>query len=174
MKDSAQEMVSDSSGSASPRRFRPLRVWPGLVLAVLMVLARFVPAYLEGGLSTYWMIAVFGPLLCCVLMLIWWLAVSRATWKERVFGFLGLIGGLVVTVALVHPTMRGPGTTYLTAPMGFLLFGLSAAWLAKRPPVTRTGLSVLLAFVGFGFSMLLRNEGMTGEYAMDTYGRWTK
>jgi outer membrane protein assembly factor BamB len=179
MKDS--EMVSETSmpGSstgqiapARPAHAGPLRVWPALVLVVLMVLARFGPAYLEGGLSNYWMIAVFGPLLCCVLMAIWWLAASRATWKERVFGFLGLIAALAVTLALVHPTMRGPGTTYLTAPMGFVFFGLGAAWLAKRRPATRTGLSVLLAFVGFGYSMLLRNEGMTGEYAMDTYWRW--
>jgi outer membrane protein assembly factor BamB len=176
MKDS--EMVlekSSSSGESVPAtKFRPLRVWPALALVVLMVAARFGPIYMEGGLSNYWMIAVFGPLLCCVLMLIWWLAASRATWKERMFGFLGLIVALAVTVALVHPTMRGPGTTYLTAPMGFLLFGLSAAWLARRPPATRTGFSVLLAFAGFGVSMLLRNEGMTGEYAMDTHWRWTR
>ena len=173
------EMISETSSSSAGEiapapPVRPLRIWPALALVVLMLAARFGPAYMEGGRSNYWMIAVFGPLLCCVLMLIWWLAASRATWKERVFGFLGLIAALAVTVALVHPTMRGPGTTYLTAPMGFLLFGLSAAWLAKRPPLTRTGFSVLLAFAGFGYSMLLRNEGMTGEYAMDTYWRWKK
>src|SRR5688500_5507723 len=177
MKDS--EMVSErsvagsSSATSAPlAKFRPLRIWPALALVVVMLLARFGPAYLEGGLSNYWMIAVFGPLLCCVLLLIWWLAASRATWKERVFGFLGLIAALAVTLALVHPTMRGPGTTYLTAPMGMIFFGLSTAWLAKRRPLTRTGLSVLLAFVGFSYSTLLRNEGMTGEYAMDTYWRW--
>jgi len=175
------EIVSEASmagsfsrGSATPAKFRPLRIWPAVVLVVLIVLARFGPAYLEGGLSNYWMIAVFGPLLCCVLMLIWWLTLSRATWKERVFGFLGLLVALAVTLVLVHPTMRGPGTTYLTAPMGFVFFGLSAAWLARRPPLTRTGFSLLLAFVGFSYSTLLRNEGMTGEYTMDTYWRWTR
>jgi outer membrane protein assembly factor BamB len=179
MKDS--QMVSEASvpGSASgtsapPVTLRPLRTWPALVLVMLMVAARFGPAYLEGGLSNYWMIAVFGPLLGCVLMLIWWLTASRATWKERVFGFLGVIAALAVTLALVHPTMRGPGTSYLTAPMGMILFALSAGWLAKRRPVVRTGLSVLLAFVGFGYSMLLRNEGMTGEYKMDTHWRWKR
>ncbi|HMJ64225.1 MAG TPA: PQQ-binding-like beta-propeller repeat protein [Candidatus Binatia bacterium] len=171
----SEASVPSGSGTSAPlAKFRPLRTWPALVLVVLMVLARFGPAWLEGGLSNYWMIAIFGPLLCCLLMLIWWLAASRATWKERVFGFLGLIAALAVTLALVHPTMRGPGTTYLTAPMGFILFGLSAAWLARRPPATRTGLSVLLAFVGFGYSMLLRNEGMTGEYKMDTHWRWKR
>ena len=177
MKDSEivsqASLLNTSSGEKAPAPpVRPLRIWPALVLVVLIVLARFGPAYLEGGLSNYWMVAVFGPLLCCVLMLIWWLALSRATWKERVFGFLGLLVALAVTLALVHPTMRGPGTTYLSAPMGMVFFGLSAAWLAKRPPLTRTGLSLLLAFVGFGYSMLLRNEGMTGEYAMDTHWRW--
>jgi outer membrane protein assembly factor BamB len=178
MKDS--EMIADRStaesssreGKPSPK-FRPLRTWPALVLITLMVVARFGPASLEGGLTNYWMIAVFGPLLCCVLMLIWWLAASRATWKERVFGFLGLIAGVGVTLALVHPTMRGPGTTYLTLPMGMFLFGLTAAWLARARPVIRMGFAVLLAFVGFGFSMLLRNEGMTGDYVMDTRWRWT-
>jgi len=176
MKDSeiVSETRTSSTQGAAPVTFRPLRIWPALVLVVLMVVARFGPAYLEGGLSDYWMISIFGPLLCCALMLIWWLTASRATWKERVFGFLGLIAALGVTLALVHPTMRGPGTTYLTAPMGFLLFGLSAAWLARRPPLTRTGFSVLLAFVGFGYSMLLRNEGMTGEYKMDTHWRWKR
>jgi outer membrane protein assembly factor BamB len=176
MNDPKQETVSAGSvprGSASAAKFRTLRVWPALLLVVLMVMARFGPAYMEGGQSDNWMIAVFGPLLCCVLILIWWLAASRATWKERVFGFLGVIAGLAVTLALVHPTMRGPGTTYLTAPMGMLLFALSAAWLAKRRPVVRTGFAVLLALVGFSYSILLRNEGMTGEYVMDTHWRWT-
>ena len=176
MNDPLQEKISDSSvsgGSASAAKFRTLRTWPALLLVGLVVMARYGPAYMEGGLSGNWMIAVFGPLLCCLLMLIWWLTASRATWKERVFGFLGLIAGLAVTLALVHPTMRGPGTIYLTAPMGMILFALSAAWLAKGRPAIRTGFAVLLAFAGFGYSMLLRNEGMTGDYAMDTHWRWT-
>lgn len=174
MKDFAEETVSDSraENSAPAPKFRRLRTWPVIGLIVLMLGARFGPALAEGGGSDYWMVTVFGPLLCCVLMLIWWLAASRATWKERVFGFLGLIAGLALTVTLAHPSMRGPGTTYLTAPMGMLLFGVGTVWLAKRSPILRTGLSVLLGFVGFGYSMLLRNEGMTGDYVMDAYWRW--
>jgi outer membrane protein assembly factor BamB len=172
-----QEMVSerDAAGGAKVvTKFRRLRVWPAVALVVLMVLARFVPAFLEGGYSRYWMVSVFGPFLCCVLLVIWWLTASRATWRERVFGFLGLVAALGVTVAGVHPTMRGPGTTYLTLPMGMVLFGVAAAVLAGRRPVVRTGLAVLLALVGFSYSMLLRNEGMTGDYVMVTPWRWKK
>ena len=160
--------------SANSARVRPLRTWPAMLLVALMLLMRFGPAYLEGGLSTYWMIAVFGPLICCLLLVIWWVAASGATWKERLIGTLGVVGSIIVTLKLVDPSMRGPGTTYLTLPMGMVLFALGATMLRKRRPAIRTGLALLLAFAGFGFSALLRNEGMTGNYALDTHWRWSQ
>jgi outer membrane protein assembly factor BamB len=176
MNGSTEEMLSRRGVieiAAPSAKYRTLRAWPALVLLVLMVAARMAPAYMEGGLSQNWMIAVFGPTLGCLLLVIWWLAASRATWKERVFGFLGLIGGVAVTVAMVHPTMRGAGTNYLTVPMGMVLFGLGAFFLAEQRPVIRTTMAVLLAFVGFSYSQLLRNEGMTGEYTFEMHWRWS-
>ena len=114
-----------------------------------MIVARFGPAFLEGGMGVYWMIAVFGPLLCCLLIVIWWLSASRATWKERLFGFLGLAASLAVVLVLVHPTMRGPGTTYLTLPMGMWPFASLPAALRQQRPARRTGVAVLLALAGF-------------------------
>ena len=52
-------------------KFHSLRIWPTVLLVALMIIERYGPAYLEGGLSVYWMIAVFGPLLCSLLVLIW-------------------------------------------------------------------------------------------------------
>ena len=119
------------NSSNASAKFRPLRTWPALVLVALMLVTRFGPVWLEGGMSNYWMVSVFGPLLCCLLILIWWLTASRATWRERLFGFLALIGSLAITLLLVDPTMRGPGTTYLTVPMGMIIFALSAVLLSK-------------------------------------------
>jgi outer membrane protein assembly factor BamB len=167
--------VGGASGNpADSSKFRPLRTWPALLLVVLMVVVRYGPASLEGGLSNYWMIAVFGPMLCCLLLVIWWLAASRATWKERLFGFIGLVASLIVTVRLVDPTMRGPGTMYLTLPMGMIAFAAGAALFARRSPGIRTLYAVLLALAGFGFSLTLREEGMTGGYVLDTHWRWSK
>ena len=90
-------------------------------------------------------------------------------------GLAALAGAaLVGTVMLVDPTMRGPGTIYLTVPMGLVLFALGAALLRKNRPAARTGLALLIALAGFGFSLLLRNEGMTGDYAMGTHWRWSQ
>lgn len=157
----------------TPKKVRSLRIWPAVLLATLMIVARYGPTYLEGGLSRYWMIAVFGPLLCSLLLVIWWLTASRATGKERLFGFLVLIGSLAVTSMLVDPTMRGPGTINVTAPMGMMAFTLGATWLRSYRPAMRTGMALLFAFAGFGFSLLLRNEGMTGGYAMGLHWRWS-
>lgn len=137
-----------------------------------MLAARFGPGISEEGATKYWMAAVFGPLLCCLLLLIWWLAASRATWRERVFGFLGLVASAAIALTLAHPSMRGPATTYLTLPMGFFLFALTAALLRQSLPSIRSGSAVLLAFAGFSVSMLLRNDGMTGDYKFSFHSRW--
>ncbi|MEO6742430.1 MAG: PQQ-binding-like beta-propeller repeat protein, partial [Chthoniobacteraceae bacterium] len=177
MNDLTRETVpaGDPDGSSTaPAKVRCLRTWPALVLVAVMIVARYGPVYLEGGLSVYWMIAVFGPILCCLLLTIWWLTASRATWKERLFGFLGLIGALAVIVALADPTMRGPGTINLTAPMGMIAFALGATFLRSHRPTMRTGVAVLFALAGFAFSLLLRNEGMTGDYTMGLHWRWSQ
>jgi outer membrane protein assembly factor BamB len=163
-----------ASRESSVTKFRPLRTWPAWLLVGLMFLARFGPWLFEDGASTYWMISIFGPLLCCLLLVIWWLTASRATWKERLLGFLGLAGGLTIILWLVHPTMRGPGTTYLTMPMGMVAFALGTTVLRQARPVRRTGVALLLALAGFAFSILLRNEGMTGDYKLGARWRWSK
>jgi len=160
--------------STATAKFHSLRVWPAVLLVALMIVARFGPTYLEGGLTLYWMIAVLGPVSCALLLVIWWLTASRATGKERLFGFLVLIGSLVVTFLLIDPTMRGPGTINFTAPMGMMAFALGATWLRRHRPAKRTSVALLLAFAGFGFSILLRNEGMSGDYTFSLHWRWSQ
>lgn len=158
----------------SARPWRPLRVWPAVLLLLMGVLARFVPGWLEGGMSSYWLVGLIGPLACAALLLIGWVTASRATWKERVCGFFALLAALVVVVALSDPSMRGPGTMQITFPMGMAAFAVGAVMLSRRRPLVRTGVSLLLGTAAFAFSLLLRNEGATGEYWLDTRWRWSR
>jgi hypothetical protein len=57
-KDGANNPAS-SATTAGIRKYRPLRTWPPVGLVALMLLFRFGPALLEGGMSSYWMLAVF-------------------------------------------------------------------------------------------------------------------
>lgn len=131
----ASAPVAANSPDLSTKR-RPLRSWPALLLVALMILARFGPAWFEDGLSTCWMITVFGPLVCCLLMLIWWLTASRATWKERLLGFLGLAGSQAVGLMLVdwqQHFLHHPGTDpILEAPMHRLVHSIAAGQTLPR------------------------------------------
>src|ERR1044071_8420194 len=159
---------------ADTRPFRPLRAWPAVLLALLMVAGRFGPEVSPDAMAKYWMISVFGPILCCLLLLIWWLAASRATWRERVFGFLGIIAAIAISIALAHPTMRAAATSYFTLPIRFFIFAIAAAFLKRARPYVRSTGAVLLAFAGFAISLLLRADGMTGDYKFSFHPRWKK
>src|SRR2546422_10981165 len=63
-------------------------------------------------------------------------------------------------------------TLFRSLPMGFFLFALTAALLKKSPPAIRSGTAVLLAFAAFSVSMLLRSDGMTGDYKFSFHWRW--
>src|SRR5262245_28108139 len=172
MNDHAGSAPAESNSPVKPSALRGLRLWPAMILVAFMVVARFVPTFLEGGLSRYWMVAMMGPMVCCLLLVIWWLAASRATWKERVFGFLGLVAAFAMALALVEPLMRGPGTIYITLPMGMTAFVVGTFLFRYRRPLARTTAALLLAAAGFGFSVLLRNDGMNGEYQLTLHWRW--
>lgn len=166
--------MSDPSSNppSEPPAPRTLRVWPAAVLAALMVAARFGPMAVEDGASRYWMIPVFGPLLGCVLLVVWWLAASRATWRERVFGLLGILASLGVVLTLEDRSMRGPGTSYFTLPTGMLAFAVAMIVLRSCSPLKRTGVGLLATFGVFAISMLLRTEGMSGDYVFKFVPRW--
>lgn len=137
-----------------------------------MLVARYGPGLSQEGAVKYWMAAVFGPLLGCLLLLIWWLAASRAKWQERIFVLLALIAGVVLSVMLAHPTMRGAATAYFTLPLGFFIFALGATLLRRSAPPGRAVALVLFAWAGFAVSVCLRNDGMTGDYKYTFRPRW--
>ena len=163
-----------SSDPHAPNPSRSLRLWPLLLLLAIMILTRFVPAHIGGGESSYWMIILLGPLISCLLILLWWPTFSRATGKEKLYGFLGLVGLLVLTVALAHPTMKGPGIIQIALPIGMGAFAVALLIWAGARPVVRTSLALIFAALGFGYSTLLRGDGTNGDYQLITHSRWSQ
>jgi outer membrane protein assembly factor BamB len=151
---------------------RPLRLWPVYVLLALMLLTRFIPGHVGDGMSSYWMIVLFGPLISCLILILWWPTLSRATGKEKLVGFLGLIALLVLSVAISHPTMRGPGTIQYALPIGMAAFAIAVILWSSARPFVRTSLALIFAALGFGYATLLRSEGTDGDYQLVTYWRW--
>jgi hypothetical protein len=106
-------------------------------------------------------------------MLVWWLAGSRATGRDKLIGFLGVILALPVIVALSHASMRGMITMYLTVPLGMIGFGLGA-WAARSlPPKPRARRVVLGAVLAMSLTLLLQSYGITGAYVFELHARWS-
>ncbi len=150
----------------------PLRLWPALVLAALIWALRSVPAMLDELSPAVFMVAFLGPAVCALLILVWWLAASRATRREKLAGAAGIVALLVVSTALSHPSMRGFGTLGSAVPWGFTAFvaGLLAARWVK--PDRRTAIALVAAAGAFGFWALVRADGVWGDFRTERSWRW--
>ena len=138
-----------------------------------IVLCRYVPKFIEGASSQYWFVPIFFPMLASALMVIWWLAGSRAAWREKAVGFFGFIVAAAVIVLLSHSSMRGVITSYLTLPLGMVGFGLGAYFNNRKLPKQRVSGILLGSVLAMSITLLLRNQGITGDYAIDLQARWS-
>ena len=165
------DFIPGSDAALTPQR-TALRVWPAALLILGMILCRLMPSLAE-GVPMVWMFSSYGPLVCSVLMLLWWITFSRASVGERIIGTTGLLSAFGITVLAVHPSMLWVGVGLLTIPVGVALFGLAAIIVRRQMSVQRTFIMVLLAAVGFGWTVLVRANGMRSDYTMAFPWRWT-
>jgi len=170
--DASRPETGSVDGNTTSSEYSNLRIWPAILFLVAMVVAKMLPSMVENGPSQIWMSAAFGPLLGALLVLLWWLLASRARWQERLLGLIGLGITFGVAAVLLDATMLGPAVLVLTIPLGVAAFAIGVIVLSKRHSPARTGVALLLAFIGFGCTDLLRAEGMWGNFAFDLHWRW--
>src|SRR5258708_35725283 len=99
--------------NARPLR-KPLRRWPGVAIAVLLVLACYVfPIFApkNAGLAMLW--AAGGAL----LILLWWLLFSRARWYERLGAIVVILAAVIAERPFVHPSIAGGAMGNLSYPL---------------------------------------------------------
>ncbi|WP_291173539.1 PQQ-binding-like beta-propeller repeat protein [Gimesia sp.] len=162
-----------SETTSAVNEWKPLRIWPPILLLIGMVVTRLMPRLVESDSPLPIMAAVFGPLIFGGLILVWWVLASRATWKEKLIGLFVVLVAAGTTLALIDPTMQGPGAMLVTGPMGLGLFGIAALLVSRMRSAKRTVIIVGCSVLGFLFSLLLRSEGMWGDYDMELAWRWT-
>ena len=161
-----------SSESPKPNKYTSLRIWPAVLLLAAMAITRALPSLLENGPSTLWMSAAFGPAICGILLMLWWLIASRAIWQERVFGVLGLLILAGLAIGLSDRSMAGPATLMLTIPAGMAAFSVGAMLFSKTLSRKRTVFAVLIAACGFSTSLFFRSDGLWGDNRLGLQPRW--
>ena len=153
---------------------KPLRLWPGVAAAVLLVLLRFVLPVIFPGTA---MLAVLGALAAAVLIVVWWVFFSQAPWSERVAAVVLMIAGLFATSRIVHESIRGGMMGMMLPIYGFPILSLAlVAWavasrrLAAGPRRATMVGTILLACAVW---TLLRTDGITGDGGSQLAWRWT-
>ena len=162
---------------ALPAPSKPFRLWPGIVAVVLQWIGWFVvPAVLP------WSQAPFIGLLVGVLgglaILLWWLLFSRAPWVERIGAPVLIVGAVILTKRVVHPSIAGGAMGMLLYVYAIPVFGLAlVAWavVTRRFTTAARRLALIVAIV-FGCSvfMVIRTGGLTAEFDNDFHWRWSK
>jgi len=155
---------------------KPLRLWPGVAIASLLLLLRFgVPALFPGGL----LVGVLAGPVGGLAVILWWLFFSRAAWVERLGALVLIVAGLFVTKLLVDVSIA-------TGAMGFLFFflaipGVSVALVAwavatrRLPDGIRRLTMVATILLACGVWTLGRTGGFTAStFRNDLHWRWTK
>lgn len=160
--------------TAAPPSRTPLRLWPGVVLAVLLVLVRLVAPLVhpEGGV-----IGLLGAVAGGALIGVWWLLFSRAPWSERLGAIALMVAAVFATRYVVHASIRG-GMMGMMLPMilavpamgvALVVWAAAARRLAAGPRRAALVATILLVCAGF---TLIRTDGVLGSTPQITW-RWT-
>ena len=162
---------------------KPLRLWPGVALAVLILVGRWaVPpianAVLEPDMAlNVSMFAFFGALLASLLVLVWWLLFSRARWQDRLLALGLLVAGFYAGRLLQDPsiTTGAMGMLYgiLVIPIVALAFVAWAVLTRRLPDGLRRVTMAAAILLGFASLAVIRTGGFTASMKHDFAWRWT-
>jgi outer membrane protein assembly factor BamB len=157
----------------TPRK--SLRLWPGVLAAVLLVLLRFVlPIVMPDATA----VGMLGGVVCALAIVVWWVFFSRAPWSERLGAIAVMIVAVVATRAVVHESIRGgmmgmmlplyavPGTMGLA----FVVWAVASRRLSGR---LRWASMVAAILLGSGVWTMFRTDGIIGGAGAQLAWRWT-
>jgi len=150
-----------------------LRRWPLAILLAIIVAVPYLPGLIDGPSMLIMVAGFMGPAAVGLLVLVWWLLASRASGKEKVIGFFGVLVIGAVAMAFLHKSMQGMGAIANVVPVGILAFGVPLLIFAASPRY-RLPVSLACAVVGFGYWDLIQSNGVTGRFKGDLDWRWNK
>ncbi|MBL8290534.1 MAG: PQQ-binding-like beta-propeller repeat protein [Bryobacterales bacterium] len=152
-----------------------LRLWPGVGAVALQWILWFI---LPIWAPETTIVGVFGGLIGGLVVLLWWAFFSRAPWPDRVGAVLLMVAGLFVTSRLLHVSIA-TGSMGMVFPiyaipalsLAFVASVVASRGLAAGP---RRALMAAVILVACGFWVLLRTDGITGDFHSQFHWRWTK
>ena len=154
---------------------KPLRLWPGVIAAVALVLFKLVaiPVVAPGAPP----IAFLGGLVGGLAIMVWWMFFSRAPWSERVGALVLAIVAVFLTSRVAHVSIADTGQGRLLPIIAIPALGVAlVAWaLATRRLSSGARHATLVAVILLtcGVFAMLRISGLSGNGEFELHWRWT-
>src|SRR5580765_1897912 len=153
---------------------RPLRLWPGVLAAVLLLTTRFgIPVFLPEQ-TIY---GVIGGFAGAAAIAVWWLLFSRAPWVDRLGAIVLMIVGLAATWPLVDVSistgaMGGllPMLAVPTMTVALVAWAVVSRQLSTRP---RRATMVATLLLACGAWTLAKTGGFSTSFDNDLMWRWS-
>ena len=165
---------------AEPALRRPLRLWPGVVLAIVLALFRYGVPLVAPAAELFSLplslIALFVGLLAAVAIVVWWLFFSRAPWSERVGAIVLMVAALFATSRVVDKSiaegMMGMMLVIYSIPLLSLALVVWAVATRRLQDGARRASLVAAIVLACAPWTLLRTAGVIGNGA-EWHWRWT-
>src|ERR1700693_2927755 len=109
------EPVPVEAAPPTPAQPARLRLWPVIPLLLYLIGAKLIQPRVEEWTTVKFSLLLFGPMICCFLVGLWWLFASRVPWTDRLVGFVAALALGGVGLAVAHPSIQG-------FPMPFMAF----------------------------------------------------
>jgi len=136
-----------------------LRLWPAVVIAILMWCARGWSSMGEPSPSKFMLGLIVAPAVAAILMILWWLAISRIRWTDRLLGFGTFFITAVTTTMSQGKNFPVIGLILYALPV---VFDTLVSWLVLTQrvawPTRRAGTLLIIVATGFYFSLLRIEE----------------
>ena len=161
---------------------KPLRLWPGVVIAIVLGLVRFLIPVVAPNAQLFGLplvfVAVIGGVLCGLAVALWWVFFSRAPWPERLGAIALMIVALFATSRIVHPSIAGGMMGMMLPIFAIPILGLAfVAWAVATRRLSdglRRVTMVAAILLACGVWTLLRTGGISGMGDSDFHWRWTE
>jgi outer membrane protein assembly factor BamB len=154
---------------------KPLRLWPGVALAMLLLLLRVGIPAVVADTEIY---GVLGGLAVGAAIFLWWLFFSRAPWVERIGVLLFMAVAMFATSFVVDESIASGfmGRMLFVFGTPFLALALVAGAVASRNvSIGRRRATIAAAILlTCGAFTVVRTGGITGDAASDLHWRWSE
>ena len=165
-----------STSPPDPRSSRkPLRLWPGVAAAVLLVLLRFVVPIVVPDAA---IVGFMGSVVLAAAIVVWWVFFSRAPWPERLGAVVMMLVAFFATRPFIDKSIAG-GMMGMMFPiyaippsLGLGLVGWAVATRHLSDGVRRVSMAAAI-LLACGVWTLVRTDGIKGTGAQ-LHWRWTK